>query len=132
MKNKVLLKFPADQANTPITYELVKQYDLKINILRASINYNMKGSLLMDIEGTSENFAKALKYLEHEGIDADFVHPIIRINHDTCVDCGICTSVCASRALTLSDEDASLEFIQERCVGCNLCLKVCPTQSISI
>lgn len=132
MKNKVLLKFPADCANNPITYVLVKDYDLKINILRASINYNMKGSLLMDIEGTSENFTGALKYLESEGIDADFIHPIITINHDTCVDCGLCTSVCASRALNLSTADDSLEFIQERCVGCNLCIKVCPTKSISI
>ncbi len=59
MKNKVMLNFPADRANNPVTYDLVKKFDLRINILRASINYNMKGSLLMDIEGSSENFARA-------------------------------------------------------------------------
>jgi len=132
MKNKVMLNFPADRANNPVTYDLVKNFDLRINILRASINYNMKGSLLMDIEGSSENFAKALEYLEKEGIDADFVHPIITIDQNTCVDCGLCTSVCASRALTVQNSEAELEFIQERCVGCNLCVKVCPTRSITI
>lgn len=132
MKNKVLLNFPADRANNPITYDLVKKFDLKINILRASINYNMKGSLLMDIEGTSDNFTKALKYLEDEGIDADFIHPIITIDTERCVECGLCTSVCSSRALNLNSDDDSLEFIQERCVGCNLCINVCPTKAISI
>lgn len=132
MKNKVMLRFPAEATNNPIVYELVKRFDLRVNILRASINYNMKGTLLIDLEGTSENFAKALNYLDHEGIDADFVHPIIRIDHDTCVDCGLCTSVCASRALTIATPDSGLEFLQERCVGCNLCMKVCPTRSISV
>lgn len=132
MKNKVLLNFPAERANNPVTYDLIKKFDLRINILRASMNYNMKGSLLMDIEGTSENFTKALKYLEEQGIDADFIHPIININEETCVECGLCTSVCSSRSLNISENDGSLDFIQERCVGCNLCIGVCPTKSITI
>ncbi|MBK5253159.1 MAG: 4Fe-4S binding protein [Peptostreptococcaceae bacterium] len=132
MKNKILLTFPGDVTNTPIAYDLVKKYDLRINILRASINYNMKGSLLMDVEGTPENMENAIKYLQDEGINADFIHPIIKIDHDTCVDCGLCTSVCVSGALILSPDDFALEFLQDKCVGCNLCINVCPTKSISI
>lgn len=132
MKNKILLTFPGEVTNTPIAYDLVKKYDLRINILRASINYNMKGSLLMDVEGTPENMENAIIYLKKEGILTDFINPIIKVDHDTCVDCGLCTSVCASGALVLSPDDLSLTFLQEKCVGCNLCISVCPTNAISI
>ncbi len=132
MKNKVMLSFPADVTNTPVTYVLVKEFDLKVNILRASINYNMKGSLLVELEGASDNFAKAIKYLETTGVEADFVHPVINIDDEKCVHCGLCTSVCSTRALSLDNETAMLSFEQERCVGCNLCINVCTTQAIDV
>ncbi|HKK96268.1 MAG TPA: NIL domain-containing protein [Anaerovoracaceae bacterium] len=132
MKSKVLLRFPGEITNTPIAYDLVKKYDLKINILRASIEYNMKGSLLLDLEGMPENIEKAKGYLKEEGIDADFINPIIKVDEDKCVDCGLCTSVCASNALTLSSVDDSLNFDKDKCVGCNLCINVCPTRAISV
>jgi ferredoxin len=132
MKSKVLLNFPGEITNTPIAYDLVKKFDLKINILRASIEYNMKGSLLLDLEGTSDNIERAKKYLKKEGIIADFINPIIKVNESKCVDCGLCTSVCASGALTISESDTSLLFTKEKCVGCNLCINVCPTKAISV
>jgi len=132
MKSKVLLNFPGEITNTPIAYDLVKIYDLRINILRASIEYNMKGSLLLDLEGTPENIERAKEYLKREGIDADFINPIIKVDENKCVDCGLCTSVCASGALAISGEDDSLIFLKDKCVGCNLCINVCPTKAISV
>ena len=36
-KIKVTLYFPANKVTKPITYHLVKDYDLKVNILNADI-----------------------------------------------------------------------------------------------
>lgn len=130
MKTKILLKFGPETVNHPAVYELIKKYDLHLNILKASINYNMKGELLMDVEGESDRIADAMKWLETIGIQADFVLKSIRVDEATCVDCGICTSVCSSRALYLGEDDR-LHFEQNRCVGCNLCIRACPSRAIS-
>ena len=36
MTTKVILYFPSDATDKAVTYDLVKRYDLRINILRAS------------------------------------------------------------------------------------------------
>jgi len=36
-KKRVVLTFPPDMIDQPITYHLVKEHDLMINILRANI-----------------------------------------------------------------------------------------------
>jgi ABC-type methionine transport system ATPase subunit len=50
-KIKVTLYFPANEITKPVTYHLVKDYDLKVNILNADISLNKVGKLTMDIEG---------------------------------------------------------------------------------
>ena len=42
----------------------------------------------------------------------------------TCVDCGLCTSVCPTGALKLIN--AKLAFTKEACTKCGLCSDVCP------
>lgn len=130
MQTKLLLKFGPETVNHPAVYDLIRKYDLHLNILKASINYNMKGELLMDVAGDSDRITEAVTFLEGLGIQVDFVLKSIRIDEEKCVDCGICTSVCSSRALFLG-VDARLSFEQNRCVGCNLCIKACPSRAIS-
>lgn len=96
MQTKLLLKFGPETVNHPAVYDLIKKYDLHINILKASINYNMKGELLMDVEGESDRIAEAMRFLEGLNIQVDFVLKSIRVDEDKCVHCGICTSVCNS------------------------------------
>ena len=42
----------------------------------------------------------------------------------TCVDCGLCTSVCPTGALKLIN--AKLAFTKEACTKCGLCSDICP------
>ena len=48
MTTKVILYFPSDATDKAVTYDLVKRYDLRINILRAEIEAGRSGSLLVD------------------------------------------------------------------------------------
>lgn len=131
MRIKMLLKFPKTITNTPITYDLIQKFDLRINILKADINYKLEGYLVFDIDGHSKKVAQALTYLESVGVDADLITNTISIDPSTCVDCGICTSACMVRALNINREDWTLVFTEEKCVGCNRCIDACPTRSIT-
>ena len=51
---KLVLKFPPRIVREPIVYHLVKDHDLMVNILRASISPDEAGHLVIDVEGTGE------------------------------------------------------------------------------
>lgn len=131
MRTKMILKFSSDITNSPITYDLVKKFDLKINILKANIDHNLDGILVFDIDGNSKNIAKSLEYLENVGVVAELITNTINIDKELCVDCGICIGSCKIRALSLDNETWALDYNEEKCVGCNMCVHACPTRAIS-
>lgn len=131
MRTKMILRFPKHITNEPITFELVKKYDLRINILKADINFKLEGYLVFDIDGHSKDIAKALVYLETIGVQADLITNTIEIDENLCVECGACTGVCAVRALYMDRETWSLNYTEEKCVGCNRCISACPTRAIT-
>jgi len=132
MKTKFLINFPATQSQEPVVYNLVADYGLRVNILKASIDINLQGHMLAEIEGQSENISLAIEYLDKIGIEADFVKSTIQRIEDKCVDCGLCTTVCGSKALRIGYEtEWKLKFEDNRCVGCNLCIQACPLQAIT-
>lgn len=132
MKTKLLLKFPASLTNTPITYDLIKAHDLKLNILKANIDFNLVGTLLFDVEGESKNIADAIKNLEDKGIYVDLLSSTICIDEGKCNECGLCTSVCLVKALSIKSPEFDLKFDSSKCVGCNHCIEVCPSRAISV
>lgn len=131
MKRKILLTFPSELTDLPITYELIKKYDLMINILKASIGYNTEGTLLIELEGTEDNISAGIKLLTEKGIQVDMYHTRIQWSKEECVHCGACTAVCPSRALSMNPAGWMLEFDEIRCLGCNLCVNSCPLRAIS-
>ncbi|MCK5567508.1 MAG: (Fe-S)-binding protein, partial [Actinomycetia bacterium] len=47
LKKKLVLSFPEKVVTKPITYKLVKEFDLVFNILRAEITSDMEGKMLI-------------------------------------------------------------------------------------
>ncbi len=130
MKSKLLITFPNSTGDKPIVFNLIKHYNLELNIIKAAFDFNFQGTLFVEVNGTSEDIAKALEYIETEGVQAEFINSTISVDDKLCVECGVCTSACQSQALILT-EDQSLKFNNNKCVGCNLCIKVCPSRAIS-
>lgn len=131
MKRKILIIFPSQLTSLPVTYNLVKKYDLKINILRATIKYNVEGNLFLEIDGTSENIENAIRYLEDLGAKIDLLNKRIHYDNEVCVHCGACTAICSSGALSFDEKSYKIIFDEEKCIGCELCIKACPAKAIS-
>ncbi len=132
MKTKFLINFPATQSQEPVVYKLVAEFGLKVNILKASIDINLQGHMLAEVEGQSDKISEAIEYLEGVNIEVDFVKSTIHRIENKCVDCGLCTTVCGSKALRIGhDTDWKLVYDDSRCVGCNLCIQACPLQAIT-
>ena len=126
VKRRLVLRFPAYRIEEPITYNLVKNYDILINILNADISHGKEGSLLIEMKGEKQRMDEALHYLDECGVEHSPVRKSILYKEDLCVHCGSCTSVCFSGALEMNKRDRSLMFKPEMCIACELCIKACP------
>ena len=129
MKERLLFKFPSEEAAHPFIYSLIKGYDLKINILRASIDYNARGFLLIDVEGEDKLYKEAMAFVGTHDVDVIVVEAAIHIDRNKCVDCGACTAVCPANALSMNDV-AELFFDKDLCLDCKLCVTACPLRAI--
>lgn len=131
MKTKWSLNFPPDLTDRPVTWTLVKTYRLQINILRASIDLDVAGNLLILVEGAENDIAAALAYLEEVGIGVDPGDAQIAWDESTCVHCGACTALCPAEALRLDPETWMLSFSPEKCLACGHCVPACPVGALS-
>ncbi|MFO7671856.1 MAG: NIL domain-containing protein [Bacteroidales bacterium] len=127
-KKRLVLRFPAERVNEPITYVLIKEYDVRINILNADITHGKVGNLLIEMSGEPVNMNEALEYLKNKNVGISPVVKTILFDETKCIHCGACASVCFPGALTIKDSSRKLKFSPELCIACELCIKACPLQ----
>lgn len=131
-KKKLVLSFPEKSVTKPITYKLVKEFDLEFNILRAEITPDVEGKMLIELRGDDEKINNAINYLENAGITVQEAAKDIIIDKENCVNCGECTSVCITQALSLDNRSKKLLFKKDKCILCELCLDCCPVRAIKV
>ena len=131
-KVKLTLRFPPDLTGEPVTYKLIKEYNLIFNILNAEISPGKRGKLTIELIGEQEDIERGIEYLVSCGISCKLFNKAIIWNEDKCVHCGACTAVCVANALSLSPETGELTFDKEKCLVCELCCKACPLGAIDV
>lgn len=131
-KIKVTLYFPANWVTKPITYHLIKDYNLVVNILHADISLNKVGKLIVDISGEEKDIEAGLKFVEQQDVQYKLFTKTIIWQEDNCIHCGACTAVCPSGALSMDKTDWSLTFDKEKCLICELCVKACPIKVMCV
>ena len=66
-KRKVVLSFPPHLIDQPITYRLIRDYNLIVNILRARITPNEWGRMVVELSGNGGNLEAGLSFLAEIG-----------------------------------------------------------------
>jgi ferredoxin len=122
----MVLRFPAETVNEPITYNLIREYDVLVNILNADITHGKEGNLLIEMSGLSSRVSEALLYLKEKKVGITPVVKTILFAENLCVHCGACSSVCFPGALSMDQATRKLKFNPDQCVACELCIKACP------
>ncbi|MEJ6952125.1 NIL domain-containing protein [Natronospora cellulosivora (SeqCode)] len=134
MINKRLqLVYHPDNVSKAIIYDLVKNYDIVINIIQARILPDEEGKLVMDIKVSKKSaLDQALKYLNNEGIDVTILEKSIAYNQEACVHCGACTGLCKAEALIMDKTSWELLLDQENCLLCGMCVSACGFNALSL
>lgn len=131
-RRRLHLTFPPGQATKPITYHLVKDYDLVPNVFGAFIEPGQQGRMLLEVTGRKESIEAAVAFLGREGISVTPAAADINLDAEKCVECGMCTAVCRPGALTLAPGTAELVFDKDKCVYCEACVVCCPRRAIAL
>lgn len=131
MKKRVTLTFPKRAIQVPVTYLLAKDFNVAANIIRAQVAPNQIGKLVVELAGDIDQLDAAIEWMRSRHINVSHTLGEIVIDPDVCVDCGLCTGVCPTEALSLNPETYKLTFTRSRCIVCEQCIPTCPVQAIS-
>ena len=131
MKKRVTLTFPKNTVHLPITYRLAKDFNIAANIIRAQVAPNQVGKLVVQLQGDIDAIDAAIEWMRIIEIEVSQMSGEIAIDENLCVDCGLCTGVCPTEALTLDPDTFRLKFSRSRCVVCEQCIPTCPVEAIS-
>lgn len=131
-KKRLVLSFPPELIDEPITYQLIKKYDLMVNILSARITPKEQGRLIVVLSGKSEDLEAGLRFIEELGVTVQPIAQDVRWHEDRCIECTACTSICPTGALSVARPEMRVSFNHEKCIVCELCIPACPYKAMEI
>jgi ferredoxin len=131
-KKRVVLSFPPHLIDQAVTYKLIKDYDLMINIMRARITPKEQGRLVLEITGKRAALEAGIDYLKEVGVEIQPLAQDVRWHEDRCTHCTACISVCPTKALDVDRNQMAVSFKRDKCIACELCIPACPYQAVEI
>ena len=130
-KRKFNLYFVPELVNEPITYVLVKDFDLKFNILRAEV-MEKGGQLLIEVDGKPAQITKGIAYLQGMGVKVEELNEFVTKDEARCTNCGMCVSICPADAVEMDRQEWKVIFHLDKCIACGLCVSSCPPRAMKL
>jgi len=128
----LILRFPKTEVQKPLVCTLAREHDLTFNILRAGILPRKEGYIVLELSGTRKNFKEGVKYLKSQGVDVQNASQEVKRDDDICTQCGSCTAVCPTGALSVKRPEMTVIFDQTKCSVCELCITACPPRAMKV
>jgi L-aspartate semialdehyde sulfurtransferase ferredoxin len=129
---KIVIRYTPDIVQQPVIYQLVKQYNLVFNILKARIFPRREGVIVLELSGSKDDFDLGIRFLKEMGLKVEPLSKSVSQNIDQCVHCGACTAFCPTGALAFEKQSQKVLFDAEKCNGCELCVSACPVRAMEI
>ena len=133
MHSKTLvLRFSREIVDKPIITNLARNFNLTFNILKAQIFPRKEGMIVLELQGSRDDFTAGLQYLKDVGVHVEPVAQSIHRDDAICYQCGACTAVCPTGALHIQRPEMTVIFDSDRCSACELCVKTCPARAMIV
>ena len=133
ISKNIMLHYPKEHTEKPIISNLIKRYDLTVNISRARIGQDEEGIMVIEVSGNKQNLDAGLNYLKEIGVTFKPVSMVVLRVDEKCTHCSACTVICPSDALTIEDRNTMMvSFIQDKCIACGLCIPACPYHAMEM
>lgn len=124
-QQSAILNFPKALIGRPVLTTIIRNHDVEVNILRASITPEEDGRAFVIFNGDDARIGEAIGYLEDSGVGVIFPSQKIIRDEDKCTDCTACVGQCISEALTVDQVSFRLMYHVDKCIACKLCIPAC-------
>jgi L-aspartate semialdehyde sulfurtransferase ferredoxin len=128
----LMLHFPITEAQKPIVCNLVRNFDLTFNILKATILPRKEGLMVLELSGNRKNFNDGVTYLKSQGVQVKRPKNEVKRIKKRCIHCGACTAVCPTGALSIQRPEMTVTFDQSKCSICQMCVPACPPRAMEV
>jgi ferredoxin len=132
VSRKIVLHFSRQTWDQPLVYHLAKDFDLTFNILKAEINPNAEGMVLLELSGPESQYKKGVKFLKERGVQVESLSQDVTRDESKCTSCGACLAVCPTEALEVDRTTWLVRFDPQKCIGCEACIPACPPRAMEI
>ena len=132
ISKRIVLHFPHRLVDQPIVCNLVKDYDLEFNILKAYVTPREEGLLVLELSGEDKNYEQGIQYLREAGVKVQPLSQDIIRNEERCTHCGVCVPICPTGALVVEPLTRKVNFYDNKCIACELCVKACPVRAMEV
>ena len=132
LSKKVIFTFSPQNVERPVTYQLIKNYDLWVNILQAKFEPSLGGKLVLELKGDEEQIKEGLNFVRQIGVKVELLEQEVLWDEKKCIDCGACVSICPTGALALDKVTYKLKLNYEKCIVCGNCVEACPLGAIKV
>ena len=110
---KLVLGFSEDIVEEPITYQLISDFGVKVNILRASIDPGKRGKMCIEISGKKRQIEQGIDYLKQVGVEVASLAKEIQHLTDVCASCrrSTCIPHCPTGALSVDGQSGKFPLM---------------------
>jgi len=129
---RLVLNFPPHLLDQPVTYQLIKKFDLMVNILRARVTPKEQGRLVVEITGRKKDLEAGLHFVAEVGVSIQPLAQDVLWHEERCIECTACTSICPTGALSVERPAMRVTFKHDKCIACELCVPICPYKAMEI
>lgn len=132
ISKRVVLHFPSRMVDQPIIYQLVKDHNLVLNILKASVTPKEEGIMVLELSGARADYDNGIKFLQKAGVKIQSLGQDIMRNDARCTHCGACVVICPTGALAVDAKTRMVDFHEDKCTACELCVLSCPPRAMEV
>ncbi len=132
MECKIRIDFNESNVLESVTYTLVSEFNLKPNVLRADIDGDGSGFMLLSIVGEPENIQKGIEHITDKGFNVRKLKGHITHDYDRCWDCGACVSLCPTKSLYHDPATMRVLLNTDTCIACGACINSCSVKAIRL
>ena len=130
VQKSVIFHFPEDLYDKPVVSQLVRDWNVEVNILQASITPQERGHMFAIVEADEAVLSSALSHME--GLGVTTVLPVQNLvwDEEKCVHCGACVGLCRPKAFRHDPVAARVVFDSSKCIACDRCIPACSSGAV--
>lgn len=132
MDKKFKIEFDEANVQQSVAYILVSEFDLRPNVLKAEIEGDGSGIMILSLEGDEAKLKAAEERLRQEGFVVKEMVMRISRDADLCWNCGACVSICPVYSFTHDKDTWELLLDNSKCISCGACLNACAVHALSL